>query len=64
MWYIMKYYSNTKRNKTGSFLTMWTNLESVTQSKVSQKNILMYIYGIEKNSTGEPICRAGIETQT
>ena len=24
----------------------------------------MYIYGIEKNSTGEPICRAGTEAQT
>ena len=29
----MKYYSNTKRNKTGSFVTMWTNLESVYRVK-------------------------------
>ena len=50
LWYIytMKYYSNTKRNKTGS---MWMNLESVIQSEVCQKekskyHILPHIYGI------------------
>ena len=67
MWHIytIKYYSNTKRNKIGSFVTTWMNLESVIQSKVSQKNILMCIYTeLEKFSTGEPICRAVIEMQT
>ena len=40
------------------------NLESVKQTEVSQKEkkkycILMHICGIQKNSAGEPICRAG-----
>ena len=40
---------------------------SVIQSEVSQKekskyHILIHIYGIQKNGTDEPICRAGIET--
>ena len=33
----MAYYSTIKRNKIGSFVEMWMNLESVVQSKVSQK---------------------------
>ena len=33
----MEYYSAIKRNKTGSFVEMWMNLESVIQSEVSQK---------------------------
>ena len=39
MWYIytVEYYSAIKRNKTGLFVVMWMNLESVIQSKVSQK---------------------------
>ena len=44
----MGYYSAIKRNKTGSFVVM--DLESVTQSKVSQKEknkyILRHTYGI------------------
>ena len=38
-----------KRNKVGSFGVMWMDLESATQSEVSQKNkyhILMLIDGI------------------
>ena len=53
LWYIytMEYYSVMKRNKIGSFVVMWMNLESVIQSEVSQKEknkyfILMHIYGI------------------
>ena len=39
------------------------------QSEVNQKeknkyHMLMLIYGVYKNGTDEPICRAGIETQT
>ena len=52
-WYIytMEYYSTIKRNKTGSFVEMWMDLESVIQSQVSQKEknkycILTHIYGI------------------
>ena len=39
MWYIyiMEYYSAIKRNKIGSFVEMWMDLEIVIQSEVSQK---------------------------
>ena len=45
------------------------NLEPIIQSEVSQKeknkyHILMLIYGIWKDSTDEPICRAAMEKQT
>ena len=38
MWYMytMEYYSAIKRNETGSFVVTWMDLESVTQSEVSQ----------------------------
>ena len=47
---------------------MWMNLEPVIQSEVSQKEkskycILEHVYGIQKNSTVETICRAEIEVQ-
>ena len=40
----MEYYSAIKRNKTGSFVKMWMDLETVIQSEVSQKekNKIMY----------------------
>ena len=39
MWYryTMEYYSAIKRNEIGSFIETWMNLETVIQSKVSQK---------------------------
>ena len=48
---------------------MWVNLESVTQSKVSQKernkyHILTHICGIYKNGRDDPICKAQVGTQT
>ena len=53
MWYIyiMEYYSGIKRNKTVPFAEMWMDLETVTQSEVSQKeknkySILKHICGI------------------
>ena len=53
MWYIytMEYYSGIKRNKIGSFVEMWMDLETVIQSEVSQKEkneyrILMHICGM------------------
>ena len=56
MWYIytMEYYSTIKRNKIGSFVETWMDLETVTQSEVSQKeknkyHILTHICGIWKN---------------
>ena len=46
------------------------NIEPVIEKEVSQKEsqifniyIYIYIYGIQKNITDEPICTAGIETQ-
>ena len=64
----MEYYSAMKRNVIGSFLLIWTALDSVIQNEVSQKeknkyHILTHIYEIWRNGTDEPICRAGIETQ-
>ena len=47
--YIMESYSAIKRKEIGSFVESWMDLETVLQSKVSQKNkycILMYMYGI------------------
>ena len=44
------------------------DLDTIIQSEVSQKekykyNILTYICGILKNVTGEPVCKAEIETE-
>ena len=33
----MEYYTVIKRNEIGSFVETWMDLETVTQSKVSQK---------------------------
>ena len=54
MWYIytMEYYSDVKRNEIGSFVEMWTYLETVIQNEVSQreKNIYInaYMWNLEK----------------
>ena len=39
MWYIytMEYYSAIKRNKIGSFVEMWMDLETVIQSEVRKR---------------------------
>ena len=53
MWHIytMEYYSAIKRNAIELFVVRWMDLESVIQSKVSQKeknkyHMLTHIYGI------------------
>ena len=53
MWYIytMEYFSAIERNKIGSFVETWLDLETVIQSEVSQKeknkySMLTHIYGI------------------
>ena len=53
MWYIytMEYYSAIKRTEIRSFLETWMDLETVTQSEVSQKeknkyHVLTHICGI------------------
>ena len=52
MWHIytMEYYSAIKRNKIGSFIETWMDLETVIQSEVSHKEknkycILTHICG-------------------
>ena len=67
--YTMEYYSAIKRNEFESVLARQMNLQQVIQNEESQKEknkhcILTHIYGTYKNGTDEPICRAGIETQT
>ena len=64
----MEYYSAIKRNAFQSVLMRWMKLEPITQSEVSQKekdkyHRLKHIYGIWKEGTGDPICRAAKETQ-
>ena len=46
----MQYYSAIKRNEIGSFVVMWMDLETVTQSEVSQKekNINADMWNLEK----------------
>ena len=70
MWYIytMEYYSAIKRNKTGSFVELYMDLDTVIQSEISQKEenkyrVLMHTCGIQKSGTDERVCKAEIETQ-
>ena len=44
MWYIytMKYHSAIKRKEIWLFLEMWMDLESVIQSEVSQKEVIVF----------------------
>ena len=42
--YTMEYYSAMKRNKIRSFVDMWMDLESVTQSEVNQKEKTSIVY--------------------
>ena len=49
--YTMEYYSAIKRNETELFVVRWTDLESVIQSEVSQKeknkyHMLTHMYRI------------------
>ena len=47
----------------------WMNLEPIIENEVRQKEkdkycILTHAYGMQKDGTDEPICRAAMETQT
>ena len=46
MWYFytMEYYSAIERNKIGSFVEKWMELETVIQSEVSQKEKTNIVY--------------------
>ena len=64
----MESYSAVKRNTSESVSMRRMNPEPITQSEVSQKekdkyHRLTHIYGIWKEGTGDPICRAAKETQ-
>ena len=67
--YTMEYYSAIKRNEIESFVEKWMDLETVIQNEVSQKeknkyHMLTHICGIlKKNSIGDLICKAEMETQ-
>ena len=67
--YTAEYYSAIKRNKIRSSGKAWMDLETVIQSKVSQKEenkycIVTCVCEILKADTDESICRAGIEMLT
>ena len=69
MWhtYTMEYYTAIKQNRFESGLMRWMNLEAIIQSEVSQKKkgkycMLTHLYGIYKNGTNDPTCRAAKET--
>ena len=64
----MEYYSAIKGNAFELVLMRWMKLESIIQSEVSQKekhkyNILMHVYGIEKDGNDDTICKTAKETQ-
>ena len=47
----------------------WINLKPTMQNEVSQREkskyqILMHLYGIERDDIDEPICKAAVEMQT
>ena len=63
MWQIdtMEYYSAIKGNEIVPFIEMWMDLQTVIQSEVRQKeknHRISLICGIQKNGTGEFICKA------
>ena len=69
MWHIytLDYYSAIKRNKIVPFAQMRMDLETVTQSEVSQKeeneyHIISLICEILKNDADELICKADTQT--
>ena len=69
LWYIhtMEYYSVITQNAFESVLMRWVKLELIIQSEVSQKgkyqyNILMHIYGIQKDGNNDPIYETAKES--
>ena len=57
----MEYYSAIKRNKIGSSVVMWIDLDSATQSEVSQLTSCdLYPTPIPSPSPPDPIHRATV----
>ena len=72
MWliYTMEYYSAIKRNEIELLVGRWMDIESVIQSKVSQKEEKQILYANtyirnlkKKKGSEEPRGRTGIKTQ-
>ena len=64
-WYVytIESYPAIKKNTFESILVRWIKLEPIIQSEISQKgkhqyNILMHIYGIQK----DPMCKTAKDT--
>ena len=57
-WYIytMEYYSAIKREEIGSFVEMWMDLESVTQSEIRQKEKNKYRIIKAYNDQSRDLC--------
>ena len=58
-----------QKNTSESVVMRWINLEPIIQKEVSRKEkdkycLLTHIYGIWKDGTDGPMCRAAKETQT
>ena len=54
-----------KKERIGSFVETWMDLETVIQSEVSQKeknkyHILTHVCGTWKNGRDEPVCRLSL----
>ena len=67
MWYNtykIEYYSAIKRNKTGSFVETWMDLEAVMHSEVSLKEKKKHciLCGIQKNGMDDLICKTDTQT--
>ena len=45
-------------------LSIQSEVSEVNKKEENKYCVLVHMYGIQKNSTDEPICRTGIETQT
>ena len=63
----MKYYSAMKMNEVGSFVETWMDLETVTQSEVSQKEKHYTVYGcihVESRKMVQRACLQGSNRDT
>ena len=65
--YVMKYYLDIKNNEIMSFVATWMNLEIITLSDISQRQIpydITYMRSLKKNDINELIYKTGTDSQT